>query len=70
MADFLIQAGVPQMNKNLSLWKRASIDGSERHRLHRSSVLPIRPVLELNKFCTNRIIVYELVNADIIEKFV
>ena len=68
-ADFLIQASIAQMEKGSSLWKRPSLDRSERHKLHRSSVLPIRPVLELNRYSTHRTITYELINDDLLKKF-
>ena len=69
-ADFYLKAQIAQMEKNASLWKRPSIERRENHRIHKSSVLPIRPVFGVNRYSTHRIVIYELLNADLIEKFV
>ena len=67
-ADFLVQVSIAQMKKDSSLWKRPSMDRSERHKVHRSSILRIRPALELNRYYTHRSIIFELTNAGIVEK--
>ena len=43
-AYFLVQVSVAQMKKDSRLWKHPSMDRSERHKVHRSSILQIRPV--------------------------
>ena len=47
-------------------WKRSSEDQNEKYTIHQSSILPVRPVLDVSKYSTNRNIVFELLNADII----
>ena len=69
-ADFFVPAKVSQMEDIVSLWKRPSMDKDEQYTVHRNSILPIRPVFELNKFSTHRMVIYELVNADLVAKFV
>ena len=68
--NFLIPHQNNKDNDNKDLWKWPSEHQTDEHKLHMSSILPIRPVLGISKFSTNRIIIYELVNADIIQKFV
>ena len=41
--DFLVQVSIAQMKKDSSLRKHPSMDRSERHKVHRSSILQIRP---------------------------
>ena len=69
-ADFLLPASVRQSNEESRYWKRSSEDQDEIYEIHKNSVLPIRPVLNLSKYSTNRIIVYDLVKVDLIMKFV
>ena len=69
-ADFLIPANVRQSNEQSRFWKRSSEDQAEKYEIHKNSVLPIRPVLSLSKYSTNRTIIYDLVNVDLIMKFV
>ena len=68
--DFLIPAVTKQNHDGSSLWKRPSESYADKHTLHKSSILPIRPVLGINKLSTNRVIIFELLNADLIEKFI
>ena len=67
-ADFLLQVLIAQMKKDSSLWKRPLMNISERHKVHRSSIFPIYPVLELNRYSTHRTIIFEPRNADVVEK--
>ena len=69
-ADFLIPANVRQSNEQSRFWKRSSEDQAEKYEIHKNSVLPIQPVLSLSKYSTNRTIIYDLVNVDLIMKFV
>ena len=47
----------------------AALDQRENHHIHKNSVLPIRPVFGVNKYSTHRVVIYELLNAELIEKF-
>ena len=51
------------------LWKHPSQDQKENHWIHSNSVLPVRPVFGVKKYSTHRMIVYELLNSDVIDKF-
>ena len=68
-ADFFVKAAIVQMKKSGSLWKRPSLEKQEHHCIHKNSVLPIRPVFGVNRYSTHRIVIYDLLNADLIEKF-
>ena len=68
-ADFFVKATIVQIKKRDSLWKRPSLEKREHHRIHKNSVLPIRPVFGVNRYSTHRIVIYDLLNADLIEKF-
>ena len=68
--SFLAPIELKQDKNNLSLWKQLSIQVSDVHRLEKDCILPIRPVLNISKFSNRRIVIYELLNADLIEKFV
>ena len=67
-ADFYAKAKVSQMGKNSSLWKRPLIGQRENHHIHKNSVLPIRPIFGVNKYSTHRVVIYELLNAELIAK--
>ena len=51
-------------------WKRSSEDQDETFEIHKNSVLPIWPVLSFSNYSTNRNIIYDLVNVDLVMKFV
>ena len=68
-ADFLIPANIRKTNEKHRFWKRSSNDQNEKYEIHKNSVLPIRPVLLISKYSTNRTIVYDLMNVDLILKF-
>ena len=68
-ADFLIPAKIRQTNEQFRFWKRSSEDQKEKYEIHKNSVPPIRPMLSVSKYSTNRTIVYDLVNVDLILKF-
>ena len=67
--DFLVPPTVLKMEKGGSLWKRPSSDQRENHILHRNSVLPIYPVMTINHCSTRRVVIYQLLNYDLAEKF-
>ena len=67
--DFLAPIFLKQNVTEKSLWKKTSETAADIHSLETSSILPIRPVLHISKFSNRRIIIYELVNVDSIEKF-
>ena len=68
-ADFFVPANL-QGEDDKRFWKRSSEDQNEKYTIHQSSILPVRPVLDVSKYSTNRNIVFELLNADIISKFI
>ena len=53
----------------VSLWKHPSQDQKENHWIHKNSVLPVRPVFGVDKYSTHLMILYELLNSDVIDKF-
>ena len=67
--DFLAPIFLKQNVTEKSLWKKTSETAADIHSLETSSILPIRPVLHISKFSNRRIIIYELVTVDLIEKF-
>ena len=68
-ADFYVKANIKQSGTSASLWKRSSIDQKENYKIHKNSLLPVRPVFGVNKFSTHRCVIFELLNAEYIEKF-
>ena len=68
-ADFLTRTTVPKMNVDESLWKRPSYVHTYNYTLHRNSVLPFYPVVTINRFSTHRVIIYQVMNYDLAEKF-
>ena len=68
--DFLQKTVLKQDKENLSLWKNPSECHPDRHTLEFDSILPIRPVLSITKFSNSRLVIYELKNSDIVEKFI
>ena len=69
-ADFLAPVILKQNVNDASLWKRPSSVSADIHKLEEDSILPIRPVLEISKFSNSRLVIYELLNVDLVEKFV
>ena len=67
--DFLAPVHLKQNYTDASLWKKPSKSLSDVQQLEKCSILPIRPVLRLSKCSNRRIVIYELINADLIEKF-
>ena len=67
-ADFFVAANLQEDDKRF--WKRSSDDQNEKYTIHKSSILPVRPVLDVSKYSTNRNVIFELLNADIILKFI
>ena len=67
--DFLKPVVLKQDKEGLSLWKRPSVYSADRHTLESESILPIRPVLSITKYSNSRIVIYQLVNVDIVQKF-
>ena len=68
-ADFLKPVFLNQNYNQLSLWKKPCELNKDQHRIEMQSVVPIRPVLGLSKFSTRRLVIFELSNVDLIEKF-
>ena len=68
--SFLAPITLKQDPNDLSLWKQYPSQMSDVHRLENESILPIRPVLHISKFSNSRIVIYELLNVDLIEKSV
>ena len=68
-ADVLQPISLKQDYSQSSLWKKSPESSKDQHRLEISLLLPIRPVLGLNKFSSGRIVIYDLLNVDLIEKF-
>ena len=70
--DILIPATVPSMEGSGSLWKRPSLAScrSFNYTLDRESILPLHPVMVINMYSTHRVVIYEIVNFDIAEKFI
>ena len=69
--DILVRATVPNMDGSESLWKRPSLANSGcNYTLDRDSILPFHPVMIINKYSTHRVVIYEVLNIDIAEKFV
>ena len=64
-ADFFVAANLQGEDDKRS-WKRSSDDQN----IHKSSILPVHPVLDVSKYSTNRNVIFELLNADIILKFI
>ena len=52
-----------------SVWKMPSLEKRERQKVHKLSILPIRPDFGVNQYSTHRIVMYDLLNADLIDKF-
>ena len=67
--DFLVPVDLKQNYNCASLWKKTSETLSDIQELEKCSILPIRPVLRISNFSNSRIVIYELLNADIIEEF-
>ena len=68
-ADFFVAANL-QGEDDKRFWKRSSDDQNEKYTIHKSSILPVHPVLDVSKYSTNRNVIFELLNADIILKFI
>ena len=68
-ADFLTCVTVPKMNVDESLWKRPSYVYTYKYTLHRNSVIPFYPVVTINRFSTHCVIIYQVLNYDLAEKF-
>jgi hypothetical protein len=68
--SFLAPITLKQDPNDLSLWKQYPSQISDIHRLENDSIFPIRPVLHISKFSNSRIVIYELLNVYLIEKFV
>ena len=68
-ADFFVKATIVQMKKSDSLRKRPSLEKRKHHRIHKNSVLSIRLVFGVNRYSTHCIVIHDLLNADLIEKF-
>ena len=67
--DFMEMAKVTNANGK-SLWKWPSISQRDNQILHKKSILPIKPVLDIAiEHTTCRIPVMELKNVDLVEKF-
>ena len=69
-ADFLVAANIRQSTEEARYWKRSSTEQNETYEISKHSILPICPVLAVSKYSTNRTVVYELLNVDLILKFV
>ena len=69
-ADFLAPVILKQNVNDASLWKRPSSVSADIHELEEDSILSIRPVLEISKFSNIRLVIYERLNIDLVEKFV
>ena len=67
--DILVPAKVPNMKAEESIWKRPSLSCKSCYKLHRNSVLPFHPVITVNRYSTHRVMVFQLLNYDIAEKF-
>ena len=68
--DILVSATVPNMAQE-SLWKRPSLDKTFgfNFSVHRNSILPFHPVLTVNRYSTHRVIIYEVMNFDLAQKY-
>ena len=69
-SDFVnINFLVPVKNKDGSktLWKWPTI--ADNHSLSRNSILPIHPCLEVRPASISRLILFEAVNCDLVDKF-
>ena len=69
-ADFLTPVNLKQNYSNASLWKMPASASADIHELEEDCILPIRPVLQISKFSNSRLVIYELLNIDLMEKFV
>ena len=66
----LIRANVGNLNSELCLWKRQSLDAKSGYTVHRSSILPFHPIMCINqRYSTRRVVIYEVMNYDIAENF-
>ena len=52
-----------------NLWRWLSSSKSDCQIIHKNSVIPIKPCLEVSKFSLWRMIVFEIINSNIVEKF-
>ena len=52
-----------------NLWRWSSSSKSDDQTIHKNSVIPIKPRLEVSKFSSRRIIVFEVINSVIFDKF-
>ena len=68
--DILVPAKAPNMDMNESLWKRPSLTMNYNYTLHRNSILPFYPVMVINRYSTHRVLIYQVVNFDLAERFI
>ena len=66
--DFLIPAITKENHGGSSLWKIPSESYIDKHMLYISLILPIHPVLGNNELCTNRVIIFELLEIQTLLK--
>ena len=67
--SILFPTKVPSIATGESLWKRPSLTAKSVYKVHRDSILPFHPVMSINRYSTHRIVIYEVHNYDIAEKF-
>ena len=66
--DFMVKAKIPTAGDD-NLWKWPSKSCTDNQTIHKNSVIPIKPCLEVSKFSSHRLIIFQLTNAELIEKF-
>ena len=67
--DFMEPAHIRGSNDKRTLWKWPSSTKKDNQTIHKKSVLPIRPCLNVSKYSSMRVIVFELSNCDLVDKF-
>ena len=53
----------------INLWIWPSSSKSDSQTIHKISVIPIKIFLEVDKFSSRRLIVFEMINSNIVAKF-
>ena len=52
-----------------NLWKWPPSSKSDHQTIHKNLIIPIKSCLEVSKFSSWRMILFEMINSDIVTKF-
>ena len=64
--DFMKPVNTSGSTRSLRKWP----SNSDNETIHRNSVIPIKPCLDISKNSSHRLVIFELTNADLVQKFI